>query len=140
MWTSPGRYIDALRGFDCVLTPDFSLYMDMPAPMQAWNRYRSQAVGLIWQRAGLKVVPTLSWAQPESYAFCFEGVPRRATVAVSTVGVMRDEGARAAWADGMREAVSRLEPRRVLLYGGDAGFDFGGREVVRYEAGGFYGR
>ncbi|WP_156410031.1 hypothetical protein [Olsenella massiliensis] len=42
--------------------------------------------------------------------------------------------------DGMREAMRRLEPSRVLLYGKNIGFDFGGCEVVEYEAGGFHGR
>lgn len=132
VWSRPAAYLDALRGFDCVLTPDFSLYMDMPDPMQRWNRYRSQALGHWWQRQGLTVVPTLSWAQPESYTFCFGGVPRRATVAVSTVGVKGDERALAVWRDGMAEAMGRLEPKRVLLYGGAVEFDFGGAEVVEY--------
>ncbi len=140
VWTSPARYVDALRGFDCVLTPDFSLYMDMPVPMMIWNRYRSQALGLYWQREGLSVVPALSWAGPESYGFCFSGVPRRSTVAVSTVGVARDRGARAVWLDGMREAMRQLQPSRVLLYGKNVGFDFGGCEVVEYKAVGFHGR
>ena len=40
----------------------------------------------------------------------------------------------------MREAMRRLRPRRVLLYGKDVGFDFGNAEVIEYEAGGFHGR
>lgn len=51
-----------------------------------------------------------------------------------------DEGALAVWREGMAEAMSRLEPARVLLYGGDIGFDFGGCEVVEYKGGGFRGR
>ena len=114
--------------------------MDMPDAMQRWNRYRSAALGSYWARSGLVVVPTLSWAQPSSYAFCFDGIPRHATVATSTVGVARDKEAQAVWRDGMREAMRRLEPRRVLLYGKNIGFDFGGCEVVEYKAGGFHGR
>ncbi|MDY4041311.1 MAG: DUF4417 domain-containing protein [Collinsella sp.] len=140
VWTSPRRYIEALRPYACVLTPDFSLYLDMPAPMQAWNRYRSQALGRYWAGEGLTVVPTLSWAQPDSYAFCFEGIARRSTVAVSTVGVKGDRAASGVWADGMREAMRALEPSRVLLYGGRIEFDFGGCEVVDYGGGGFHGR
>lgn len=132
VWTSPERYLEVLRGFKCVLTPDFSLYMDMPDAMQRWNRYRSQALGLYWEREGLTVVPTLSWAQPESYEFSFKGVPRRSTIAVSTVGVKDDPSALSVWLDGMRRAMGELEPKRVLLYGGDVGFDFGPAEVVRY--------
>ena len=140
LWQRPDAYLDVLKPYKCVLTPDFSLYMDMPDAMQQWNRYRSAALGNYWQRNGITVVPTLSWAQPSSYGFCFKGLPRHSTVATSTVGVARDEAARAVWRDGMREAMKRLEPRRVLLYGKDIGFDFGGCEVVEYKAGGFHGR
>lgn len=140
VWQRPDAYLAALRGYDCVLTPDFSLYMDMPDAMQRWNRYRSAALGHHWAENGIAVVPTLSWAQPSSYQFCFKGIPRHSTVATSTVGVARDEDARKVWCDGMREAMRRLEPSRVLLYGANIGFDFGGCEVVEYEAGGFHGR
>ena len=140
VWSAPARYLEALRGFDCVLTPDFSLYLDMPDAMQRWNRYRSQALGLFWQREGLRVVPTLSWAQPSSFGWCFAGIPRRSTVAVSTVGVMGDPEAMEAWRAGMAEALRRLDPRRVLLYGADIDFDFGDREVVRYKGAGIHGR
>lgn len=75
VWTYPEGYDELLRRFECVVTPDFSLHMDMPLPMMAWNHYRSQALGLYWQRGGLKAVPTLSWAGPDSYASCFEGFP-----------------------------------------------------------------
>lgn len=140
LWQRPDAYLDVLKPYKCVLTPDFSLYMDMPDAMQEWNRYRSAALGNYWQRNGITVVPTLSWAQPSSYGFCFKGIPKHSTVATSTVGVARDEAAQAVWRDGMREAMNRLEPRRVLLYGKDIGFDFGGCEVVEYKAGGFHGR
>ncbi len=140
VWTSPARYLDVLRGYDCVLTPDFSLYMDMPDPMQEWNRYRSAALGHYWADNGITVVPTLSWAQPSSYRFCFKGIPKHSTVATSTVGVARDKDAQKVWHDGMKEAMRRLEPSRVLLYGKNIGFDFGGCEVVEYKVGGFHGR
>ena len=133
-WTSPERYLEYLRGYECVLTPDFSLYMDMPAPMQAWNRYRSLALGLWWQRNGVPVVPTLSWAGPATYSFCFAGVPSHATVATSTVGVAADGRAREVFHDGMAEAMRRLEPSRVIVYGADVGFDFGDAEVISISA------
>ena len=117
LWQRPDAYLDVLKPYKCVLTPDFSLYMDMPDAMQQWNRYRSAALGRYWQENGITVVPTLSWAQPSSYGFCFKGLPRHSTVATSTVGVARDEAAQAVWRDGMREAMRRLEPRRVRSAG-----------------------
>ena len=42
--------------------------------------------------------------------------------------------------DGMQAAVNELEPARALLYGGNAGFDFGATELIEHKAGGFHGR
>ena len=138
-WTTPLRVAPWLQPYSCVLGPDFSLYMDMPLPMQRWNVYRSRALCLIWQREGMDVVPTLSWSVPESYEFCFGGVPTGSTVATSTVGVLRDKDAMRVWQDGMAQAMERLSPARVLLYGGMPDFDFGDAEVMAYKANGFHG-
>ena len=114
--------------------------MDMPDPMRRRNRYRSMALGRYWQEQGLTVVPVLSWAQLSTYEFTFDGIPRPATVATSTVGVKNDKAALAIWMDGMQAAMNALEPARVLLYGGNVGFDFGAAELIEYKARGFHGR
>lgn len=139
LWNQPEKYLDLLRKFDCVLTPDFSCYMDMPLPMQQWNEYRRRALGNWWQRNGLKVVPTLSWSVPESYGFAFGGL-HGGTVAVSTVGVKKDMGAQKVWRDGMAEAMRRIKPKRVLLYGGNIGFDFGKAKVIEYSPNTAFGK
>ena len=78
--------------------------------MQQRNRYRSTALGKYWADNGITVVPTLSWARPSSYTFCFKGIPKHSTVATSTIGVARDKDVQKVWHDGMREAIRRLEP------------------------------
>ena len=140
-WSDPLLMVERLRPYECVLGPDFSLYMDMPEPVMRWNVYRSRALLQIWQREGLCVVPTLTWAGPSSYSFCFDGIPRGGTVATSTVGVLNDEDASDWWREGMFEALREVRPSRLLLYGGGMeDFDFGGCKVVRYKAGGLHGR
>lgn len=134
LWRSPEKYLPLVKRFAGALSPDFSCYMDMPLPMQRWNEYRRRALANYWQRNGVEVVPTLSWSDPRSYVFAFGGLPKHSAVAVSTVGVKADDYARSVFVDGMAEAMRRLEPSRVLLYGGNVGFDFGGREVVEYKA------
>lgn len=95
------------------------------------------ALGKFWQEVGLVVVPVLSWAQPSTYILAFEGIPKHSTVATSTVGIKRDKEARGIWNDGMKAAMDALAPSRVLLYGGNVGFDFGKTELIEYKAGGF---
>jgi hypothetical protein len=133
VWASPDRYLGLLGRFACALTPDFSLYADMPLPMQQWNVYRSLALGKYWQRNGISVVPSLQWAGKATFAFCFKGVPKDATVAASTVGVKREKESIRLWCAGMAEAMRQCRPRCILLYGGNIGFDFGGTKVIEYQ-------
>ncbi len=133
-WSDPERYAGMLSRFACVLTPDFSCYLDMPQPMQRWNVYRGRAVGRAWQDAGLAVVPTLTWAGPDTYAFCFEGIPEGSTVALSTVGLMDCEEGVELFQEGASEAMGRLRPSLVLAYGRRCGFDAHGAEVAWYES------
>lgn len=134
VWNSPDENIERLRRFQCVLTPDWSLYMDMPMALKVWNVYRQRLIGQIFQDSGLTVIPTLSWAEPETYNFCFDGIEQGGTVAVSTVGVMKSESARAIWADGMSEAMKRLKPKNIICYGAKIDFNFSGVNVIYFKA------
>ena len=130
VWTRPTRYIKLLRKYACVLSPDFSLYTDMPLAMQIWNTYRSRLLGQYWQDNGINVIPTVSWSDERSYSFCFDGVPRRSVISVSTRGCVRQEEPRKLWQAGMAEAVRRLEPTKILIYGSKIEFDHGDAEVI----------
>lgn len=124
IWQRPSMYIEKLKKFDCVLTPDFSLYLDMPASMKIWNVYRSKLIGQQMQKAGIEVIPTLQWAEPASFDYCFDGIEKGGTVAVSTIGVKKTEEQLKIWFDGMDEAIKRIKPSTVLCYGGDIGYKF----------------
>ncbi|WP_206666333.1 DUF4417 domain-containing protein, partial [Bifidobacterium jacchi] len=134
VWREPARYGRMLAPFRCTLTPDFSLYRDMPIVQQAYNVYRSRLVGAHWQRHGISVIPTLQWSTPESYSFAFDGLPAHSVVAASTIGAITDRTASLLWRHGMRAALERLEPSLVLLYGRPMpGFDWRGTPLIRYD-------
>lgn len=116
-WNYPAQYVDKMRLYECAFTPDFSLYMDMPMAMKIWNVYRSRLIGQIMQNAGIRVIPTVSWAEPETYAFCFDGIPDGGNIAVSTVGVMRDNEAKKIFMDGMAAMIEKVKPALILMYG-----------------------
>lgn len=133
VWSYPEKYLDTLMEYDCMLSPDFSLYMDMPMAMKIWNIYRSRQIGAFYQSKGIRVIPTISWAEPETFAFCFQGIPKGSIVSVSTIGVKRDEDAMGIWKAGISEMVRRIEPETILLYGGKVEFDFGSIKTVCFE-------
>lgn len=124
IWNNPHVYMDRLKKFDCCLTPDFSLYTDMPVAMQVWNVYRSRLIGQIMQDYGIVVIPTLSWCRKDSFKFCFDGIEPGGVVSVSTIGVKEDPEATQLWVAVMDEAMKRLKPSHVVVYGGDIGYEF----------------
>ena len=133
VWNSPEKYIDTLSKYECVLSPDFSLYMDMPMPMKIWNVYRSRQIGAFYQSKGIKVIPTISWAEEETFCFCFEGIPDGSIVAVSTIGVKEHTKACNVWKAGMDEMISRIKPSTILCYGGRLDYDYKGIDVKYYD-------
>lgn len=132
LWNNPDAYIETIAGYECFLSPDFSLYLDMPMAMKVWNIYRSRMIGQYYQDHGIEVIPTVSWAEPETFAFCFDGIEVGATVAVSTIGVKRNEYAQKLWQQGMDEMIKTIKPSNILLYGGMVEYDYKGISVVEY--------
>lgn len=124
IWRNPVEYIEKLAEFDCVLTPDFSLYMDMPIAMKIWNTYRSRLIGQIMQDFGLTVIPTVSWAEQATYEFCFDGLPKNATLSISTIGVKRDKELYFIWKNGVDAMIDMLSPKRLIIYGGKIEYDY----------------
>lgn len=122
-WREPDKYIEKLKKFKAVIAPDFSLYTDFPRALQILSCYRRQWCGKYWQENGLDVIPDVVWGDKESFDFCFLGIPKKSTVAVSTVGVKRD----AEWnntdgslfLDGYNEMLNRLDPTTIILYGSE---------------------
>ena len=133
VWNDPEKYAEILRQYPCVFTPDFSLYLEMPKAMQIWNVYRSRFVGNYLQNRGIKVIPTLQWSFQDSYEFCFDGIEPGGTVAISTIGVKRNDSALQLWREGLAEAEKRLKPTQILCYGGAIDDYNYSCEVVNFE-------
>lgn len=120
-WRNPDKYIERLKRFKAVISPDFSLYTDFPKALQILSCYRRQWCGAYWQYMGIDVIPDVVWGDESSFEFCFEGIPIHSTVAVSSVGIKRNDE----WNDkknslfriGYNEMLNRLEPTTILFYG-----------------------
>ena len=67
--------LQKLSEFYCVLSPDFSLFTNMPRALQIESVFKNRWCGAFWQSKGLRVIPTVSWSDEKSFDFCFEGMP-----------------------------------------------------------------
>jgi Domain of unknown function (DUF4417) len=115
LWASPERLLPRVTAVGAALTPDFSVWRDMPLAAQVWNVYRSRWLGAYWQSHGVQVIPTVSWGRRDTFEFCFDGIPKGSTVAVSSVGVSAKD--KALHRAGIRELIRRVDPQRIISYG-----------------------
>ena len=117
IWNNPKRYLKVLSKFEGVITPDFSVYRDMPEIMQEWNIYRSRAFGYALQRQGTKVIINIRSGDSRTYGTSCLGVPKHASFAVGTHGVMKNKEDRFYFMEGLDYAVNKLKPKTIVVYG-----------------------
>ena len=85
------------------------------------------------QDYGITVIPTVSWSTKDSFDFCFDGLPKNATLAVSTIGVKQNKEQFQIWVDGMDEIIKQLSPIKIIVYGGKVEYDYKSIEVVYFD-------
>lgn len=117
IWRNPWRYLPILSKYKGVISPDFSVFWDYPLYMQLESICRSREIGSWLQRNGLNVIPCLRWGKEDTFEFAFDGVQPNATVAVGTLGCVRDKEARAVFENGFRKMLEVIEPKTVVVYG-----------------------
>lgn len=105
---------EKLKQYECLLTPDFSLYVDMPLALQINSVFKNRWCGAFWQSKGIKVIPTVSWSDERSFNFCFDGIEKGSTVAVSTHG---NRNVKENFLKGYNQLLKKIEPRCIICYG-----------------------
>ena len=117
VYRNPVKYIPVYRAYGTTLGPDLSLYARAPEEEKRLNVFRNHLLALIWQHCGITVIPNVTWAEPYSYAYCFEPYPMHSVVAINSIGLRHDPVSHFFWARGYQEAMKRLEPTAIIRYG-----------------------
>lgn len=91
----------------------------MPLALQIESVYRSRALGHWWQRNGLKIIPNVRWGDERTYEFAFDGIQQGGTVAVGSLGGLKNMENRRYFLQGFDEMLKRLCPDTVILYGSE---------------------
>lgn len=136
VYNQPKKWIDELKQFGAVLTPDFSMYTDFPLPIQKYNHFRKHWAGALWQRVGMTVYPTIAWSDAQSFSWCFDGEPIGGTVAISNIGVTKVKEFTKGFLLGYNEMIKKLKPKKILVFGNPMELQ---GNVVFIPCGGFHG-
>lgn len=117
LWNQPLKYLPILKKFKGVITPDFSVYRDMPLVMQQWNIYRSHAIGHWLQENGIPVITNVRWNDKRTYDLCCMGVPHNSTIAIGSHGCIKLVREREFFVQGLDYVINRLQPKTIIVYG-----------------------
>lgn len=117
IWSNHKFYMEVLKLFKGVFAPDFSMYADMPKAQQIWNNYRSKAIAHYWQANGIKVIPNACWSDSTSYNWCFDGLPKNSSIAVSSLGCMQNKRTMLNFCKGFKAMDNTLKPTQIYFYG-----------------------
>ena len=118
VWNNPDGYVEKLKKYAVVLTPDFSPYGDMPLATQIFNHYRKHWVGAYLQSRGVNIVPTVRASTDErSLEFYLEGEPKGGIVCISSMWVNKSKELKEYFMREYELMYNTLKPCKVLVYG-----------------------
>lgn len=123
--TGIDEFLDELKKFPAIISPDCSLYRDMPLVLQMTNVYLNRQIGHYLQAQGCNVIPNVRWGDERTYKriltdelpFAFLGIPKHSIVSIGTYGCCKTKADKFHLKEGLRAMLKELEPEIVLVYG-----------------------
>ncbi|MCR4609787.1 MAG: DUF4417 domain-containing protein [Eubacterium sp.] len=117
IWNNPQKYLPILKRYAGVISPDFSLYRDMPLVMQFWNIYRNRAIGSWLQDCGIPVITNIRYSDSRTYTAACLGVPKGGTIAIGSHGCIKCKIDREEFIEGLDYMVQVVHPKVIVVYG-----------------------
>ena len=114
IYSNPDKSMERLSKYRFLLTPDYSLYAEMPRWRQIESVGKAKWVGANWQSKGLYVIPTMSWSTSISYDFCLKKKKKGCIVAVGMIGCKQNKRV---FLQGYNEMLRRIEPSAIICLG-----------------------
>ena len=111
-------FCERFKNVKYIVGPDYSVFGDFPVALQIFNIYKSR-VCMAWLKANTNavIIPNIRWTFDFSYEFAFDGIMKGSSIAISILGQIRDKDNRKMFFDGFKEAIGRIEPKAILIYG-----------------------
>lgn len=111
------KRVEHLKEFSGVISPDYSLYEDMPFVMQLWNIFRSKVICNWLRSQGINCIYNVRWGDYRTYDAVFDGVEKGSIVAVGSHGSVLNALKRDNFESGFKEMIKRIEPTKIIVYG-----------------------
>ena len=122
--TDTEDYVEDLKRFPGIISPDCSLYIDAPLVVQLADIYLNRAIGYFLGQQDIYVIPNIRWGDERTYtteifkeAPAFLGVDKHSIVSIGTYGQIKSAESKKYFREGLNAMLETLKPRIVLVYG-----------------------
>jgi len=113
----PRQYLKQLKKFKAVITPDFSVYRNMPLVVQRHQTYLNRAFGFWLYKNGIPIIPNVRYGDERTYSFCFDGILPNSVISIGTHGSIKKRMDIEYHIKGILETIKKLNPKAILVYG-----------------------
>ncbi|MGN0262147.1 MAG: DUF4417 domain-containing protein [Eggerthellaceae bacterium] len=86
IWKKWEHFYDVASHFDGITGIDFSTNADFPEPLKRYQFHKMRAIEHGAIQRGIPVIPNARWGTPETWEYCFDGIPEGEMLCVGTVG------------------------------------------------------
>lgn len=139
LWNRPNTYLPIFKKFKGVISPDFSVYRDMPLVMQQWIIYRSRAIGHWLQENGIPVIPNIRFGDDRTFELSCAGINKHGVIAVGSHGCIKLLNERKYFINGLKYVIDKLKPQTIVVYGATpdevfAQYKEAGIEILQFDS------
>ena len=134
---NPDAFLEELREYPAVFSPDLSLYRNATLAAQITNVYDSRLTGSYLQRNGVNVVPFIRWGDERSFTtmelsepFALLGAYEGSAIGIGPYGCVKSYADQDIFRAGLIAAIEHIRPCVVLSYGPKPDRIFGGLEFM----------
>lgn len=117
LWRRIDMYMDVLRRAEGVIGTDFSMLPEMLPDQRNWNCTRNRVFAYYLESCGVPTVPVACWCGRDDFGWCFDGLPERSTIAISTNGCLSTAEGTTMLLEGIEELVRQKDPWLLVVCG-----------------------
>lgn len=120
----PEYFLEDLRKYPGIITPDNSILVDAPLIAQLSNIFITRRNASFLQHEGLYTIPNVRWGDERTFTtielpepVAFIGIPHDSIVAIGTYGCCKTKDEKRLMHLGVIEMLKFLAPKIVIVYG-----------------------
>lgn len=118
IWKKWEHFFEVASHFSGITGIDFSTNADFPEPLKRYQFHKMRAIEHGAIHRSIPVIPNARWGTPETWGYCFDGLPESSVLCIGVVGSgLKKIENRPVFEEGIRELVRQKKPYAIVVIG-----------------------